>query len=62
MPGSLWERWLRGVGLSFYAFVLLGIAWAIPQAVVQFLDESRGIPEGLRVVLGAFWGVAMPLL
>jgi hypothetical protein len=59
MPGSLWGRWLRGLGLSFYASVLLGIAWAIPQAAGQFLDESRGIPEWLRIVLGVLWGFAM---
>ena len=63
MPRSLWVRW-RGarLGLSFYAVVLLGIAWGIPQAVGQLLDNSRGIPDWLRVVLCAFWGVAMLVL
>ena len=50
---------LRGLGLSFYASVLLAIAWGGPQAVGQFLDESRGIPDWLRIVLGLLWGVAM---
>jgi hypothetical protein len=59
MPGRLWERWLRGLGLSFYASILLAIAWGIPQAGGQFLDESRGIPDWLRLALGMLWAVAM---
>jgi hypothetical protein len=38
---------------------LLGIAWGIPQAVGQFVEESRGIPEWLRTVLLLLWAAAM---
>jgi hypothetical protein len=51
MPGSLWKRWLRGLGHSFYAYFLLAIAWS-PLAAVTYLDESRVIPDGLRFALG----------
>jgi hypothetical protein len=59
MPRTLWQRWLRGLGFSFYASILLGIAWGIPQAVGQFLEESRGIPEWPRAVLVSLWVAAM---
>src|SRR5262245_2369949 len=51
MPGTLWKRWVRGVGLSFYAYFLLGIAWS-PLAAVHFLDRSQVIPDWLRLALG----------
>ena len=51
MPGSLWKRWLRGLGLSIYAYFLLAIAWS-PFAAVNCLDESRVIPDWLRLALG----------
>jgi len=59
MPRSLWQRWLCGLGLSFWASTLLGIAWGIPQAVGQLLEERQGIPEWLRMVLLSLWVVAM---
>jgi hypothetical protein len=50
MPGSLFNRWKRGIGLSIYAYILLAIAWS-PLAAVNYLDESRVIPDWLRLTL-----------
>jgi hypothetical protein len=59
MPDTLWARWVRGLGFSIYAAILLAIAWGIPQAVGQLLDESRGISDSLRTTLGVLWAGAM---
>jgi hypothetical protein len=55
MPKSLRERWLHGLGLSFYAYLLLGLAWGVPVAVGQILTEAQGVPEWLEIILGIFW-------
>jgi hypothetical protein len=52
----LWKRWLRGLGLSFYAYFLLGIAWS-PLVAVHYLDQNQSIPEWLRIILGIASGV-----
>jgi hypothetical protein len=51
MARSWWHRWLRGVGLSFWGFLLFGATWGPLAVLLQFLDESRQIPESLRDVL-----------
>lgn len=59
MSKSIWQRWLRGLGLSFYAALLLGVAWEIPQTVGQSLEENQGIPEWVRVDLFCLWVAVM---
>jgi hypothetical protein len=51
VPGTLWNRWLRGLGLSVYAYLLLVIAWS-PLAAVQYLDQSGVIHDWLQLALG----------
>jgi hypothetical protein len=51
MAETLGKRWLRGLGLSIYAYLLLGIAWS-PLLAVHYLDQDQTLPEWLRLGLG----------
>ena len=51
MWGRVWERWLRGLSLSIYAYILLAIAWGFP-AWIPYIVTGKTWTETPRPLLG----------
>ena len=44
MLRNVWHRWLRGLGLSFWITMLLGVTWGIPVTLLDHIGERWHVP------------------